>query len=388
MAGWDSLGKLLGGGADTTAAYQKGQTRAAQLEGLIADAKVKRSKAAALDNMAGALVKLDMPADLATVLAAGYNPEHLSGYMGDVQAQGFRGDAASRALAGDWGGANAALMGVASGPQQLAKVEGQNLLGNVFLEGGGDVSTTDQGRASIRQHDASAAASRASAANSYASASRTRQATGIDAAEFGLKQAGRWNPGGANGANAAGDKPLPIGALKELLGIEDAMGSAQVMNDIIQKHTGRLADGSLKISPLNALLAKGRTAVGQSTQNDVALNEWDADKTKIVNESLRLNKGVQTEGDAQRAANELMSANDAATASRALRRLAELNRAAVELQQRKAALVNSNYGRGTGSSSAEQAFLGPVQAAPVQRATNPTTGQILELRNGQWVPAR
>lgn len=27
-------------------------------------------------------------------------------------------------------------------------------------------------------------------------------------------------------------------------------------------------------------------------------------------------------------------------------------------------------------------------AAPVQRATNPTTGQILELRNGQWVPAQ
>lgn len=144
MAGWQDFGKLLGGGVNTTDAYQRGQTKAAQLEQLIADAKVKRSKAAALDNMAGALVKLDMPADLATVLAAGYNPEQLSGYMGDVQAQRFRGDAASRALAGDWDGANAALMGVASGPQQLAKVEGQNLLDNVFLTGGGGITTTDQ----------------------------------------------------------------------------------------------------------------------------------------------------------------------------------------------------------------------------------------------------
>jgi len=389
MAGWDELGRVLAGGVNTTAAYQQGATRAAQLEGLIAQARIKKSEADTRANLPGALTKLDAPADLATLFAAGIDPRQLSGYTGDVQEQGFRGDAASRALAGDWSGANAALMGVANGPQQLAKIEGQNLLGNVFLEGGGGISTTEQGRSSMAADAARARASDASAANSYASASRTRQATGIDAAEFGMKRAGQWNPGGASSAAGAGQKPLPVGALKELLGVEEALGSTQVMSDIIQKHTGRLNDGSLQISPLNAALAWGRTKVGQATGGDVAINEWEADKTKLVNESLRLNKGVQTEGDAQRAVAELMGANDGATASRALRRLAELNARAVELQQRKAGLINENYGRAAGPSSAADAFSGALPAAaPVQRATNPTTGQVLELRNGQWVPAR
>lgn len=204
MAGWDELGRVLGGGLNTEAAYQRGQTRAAQLEGLIAQARIKKSEADARANLPGALTKLDAPADLATLFAAGIDPRQLSGYTGDVQEQGFRGDAASRALAGDWGGANAALMGIANGPQQLAKIEGQNLLSNVFLEGGGDVSTTEQGRSGMAADAARARASDASAANSYASAARTRQATGIDAAEFGMKRTGQWNPGGKTSGSGGG----------------------------------------------------------------------------------------------------------------------------------------------------------------------------------------
>lgn len=204
MAGWEELGRVLGGGLNTEAAYQRGQTRAAQLEGLIAQARIKKSEADARANLPGALTKLDAPADLATLFAAGIDPRQLSGYTKEVQEQGFRGDAASRALAGDWGGANAALMGVASGPQQLAKIEGQNLLSNVFLEGGGGISATEQGRADIRQSDASAAASRASAANSYASADSTRRRAALAENQFALQRAGQWNLGGAGGGAAGG----------------------------------------------------------------------------------------------------------------------------------------------------------------------------------------
>ena len=107
----------------------------------------------------------------------------------------------------------------------------------------------------------------------------------------------------------------------------------------------------------------------------------------------------ETKPDAKRRSSGRITLSDVAkaaevspiTASRALRRLAELNTRAVELQQRKAGLINDNYGRATGPSTASDVFYGaaPVPAAaPVQRATNPTTGQVLELRNGQWVPAR
>ncbi len=203
MAGWDELGRALAGGMNTDDAYMRGQSRAAQVDRLIADARIKKSEAEARANMPGALVKLNAPADLATLFAAGIDPRQLSGYTGDLQEQGFRGDAASRALAGDWGGANAALMGIANGPQQLAKIEGQNLLGNVFLEGGGGVTTTEQGRASIAANAARARASDASAASSYASADSTRRRAAIAENQFALQRAGQWNPGGAGGGDAA-----------------------------------------------------------------------------------------------------------------------------------------------------------------------------------------
>lgn len=149
---------------------------------------------------------------------------------------------------------------------------------------------------------------------------------------------------GRDGA-AAGAKPLPTAALKELLGVEDAMGAAQNVSSMIKKHSERMADGSLVVGPVDSIGAQFRTRLGMSNANDVNLNEYRADLTKIVNESLRLNSGVQTEGDAQRAANELMDANDPATAARALRRLQEYNTRAIDLQKRKAELVRRNYGQ-------------------------------------------
>lgn len=381
-----SLGEALaGGGSRDERAYQGGQTRAAQLASLLAGAQIKRDEAMARDQLQasiGGVVADPAQANLlATALRGGFDPTKISGYTGAAQEQGFRGDAVTRALAGDWAGANANLVGVANGPIELAAIQGQNLINNRLLPGGGGVSTTEQGRAGMLADAARARASDASAANSFASAARTRQAMGIDGAQFALQRAGQWNPAGKN---AGGNSPLPVSALRELLGVEDALGGTQVLADIISKNAQRLADGSLQVSPTSSLLARGRTLAGIATPGDVNYNEWQADLTKIVNESLRLNKGVQTEGDAQRAANELMSANDPATAAAALKRLAGFNQQAVELQQRKAALINSNYGRTASPGampSAVEAFGGgaapaPVPAAPARRRFNPATGRI------------
>lgn len=378
-----SLGEALaGGGSRDERAYQGGQTRAAQLAQLLAGAQIKRDEAMARDQLQasiGGVVADPAQANLlATALRGGFDPTKITGYTGATQEQGFRGDAVTRALAGDWAGANANLVGLANGPVELASIQGQNLINNRLLPGGGGVITTDQGRASIAADAARARASDASAASSFASAARTRQAMGIDGAQFALQRAGQWNPGGKN---AGGASPLPVSALKELLGVEDALGGTQVLADIISKNARRLADGSLQVSPTSSLLARGRTLAGIATPGDVNYNEWQADLTKIVNESLRLNKGVQTEGDAQRAANELMSANDPATAAAALKRLAGFNQQAVELQQRKAALINGNYGRSASPAampSAVEAFGGA--AAPSAMAPNsPAPGTV---RNG------
>lgn len=382
--GWASLGQAFaGGGAGQHRAYQAGQTRAAQLATLLAGAQIKRDEAMARDQFQASLGDAGYAPEQASLLAnafrAGFNPTQLSGYRGDVQEQDFRQGAVARSLAGDFGGGNAYLMGVANGPVELAAIQGQNLINNRLLPGGGGVSTTDQGRASIAADAARARASDASAASSYATAAKTRQAMALDGQQHALSVAGQWNPGGKN---AGGSSPLPVSALKELLGVEDALGGTQVLADIISKNAQRLADGSLRVSPTSSLLARGRTFAGIATPGDVNYNEWQADLTKIVNESLRLNKGVQTEGDAQRAANELMSANDPATAAAALKRLAGFNQQAVELQQRKAALINGNFGRATSPGampSAVEAFGGgavAAPAAPARRRFNPATGRI------------
>ncbi len=164
---------------------------------------------AGLEGLGDSLIRMGFDPEMAGGMAglgrAGLNPTQFTGARGDLQEQGFRQDAVGDALAGNWNGANANLMGVARGPVQLATVEGQNLLGNRLLEGGGAVSTTEQGQANIGAAAARARASDASAASSYASAARTRQGAGIDATKFGLQRDGKWNPdGSAGGSGRAG----------------------------------------------------------------------------------------------------------------------------------------------------------------------------------------
>ncbi len=384
--GWASLGQAFaGGGAGQERAYQAGQTRAAQLATLLAGAQIKRDEAMARDQFQASLADAGYTPEQASVLSnafrAGFNPTQLSGYRGDLQEQDFRQGAVARALAGDFGGGNAYLMGVANGPVELAAIQGQNLINNRLLPGGGGINTTEQGRAGMLADAARARASDASAASSFASAARTRQAMGIDGAQFALQRAGQWNPGGKT---AGGTSPLPVGALKELLGVEEALGATQVLGDIIGKNRNRLTNGTLDVGPGARIAGRIRTGLNMSNANDVNITELNADKTKIVNESLRLNKGVQTEGDAIRAGEELMAANDAQTLKRAFDRLEEINQRAIQLQQRKAALINGNYGRGASPGampSAVEAFGGgdapvPVSPVPARRRFNPATGRI------------
>ena len=399
MAGWDELGRTIGRSGNTTDAYQRGQTKAAQLEGLISQARVKRAEADAIANAPGALVKLGLPADLATVLQAGWDPTKLSGYSGDMQEQGFRGDAASRALAGDWGGANAALMGVASGPQQLAKIESQNLLGNVFLEGGGGVTTTDQGRAGMAANAAQARASDASAANSYASAARTRQATGIDSAEFGMKRAGQWNPDGATKSAAAVGRALSAPTINKLT--SDAEKAALLTNlsgSFQEDYAGNGMGGQFENIAGRLGWTGGMT--GATPGQAEWWQQYDRNKNVIRNElfGAALTPSEQAEFDKA-------DINPNMSPAIIKKNLATQHRVLEEGLRRQARVwAAQGYNQdalraATGLEDFTPAPLPPAGdvfsgAAPtpgavtVPRATNPATGQVLELRNGQWVPAR
>ena len=168
------LSRLIQGGMDLASAFGRGNSAysrsmmdTARMEGLVLDAAQKRREMMARRGLGGAIEALGGPRDLAALFELGIAPTKLSGYQGDMQEQGFRSDAATRATSGDWDGANAALMGVANGPQQLATVEGQNLLANRFLAGANGVTTTEQGRAGMAADAARARASDALLTNTW-----------------------------------------------------------------------------------------------------------------------------------------------------------------------------------------------------------------------------
>jgi len=238
--GWGDLGAaLLGNGQGTTQAYQKGQENAARLGLLLANAQKATDERMAADNRQAKISAAGYAPEqadlLANLFAGGIDPRQLSGYAGDVQEQGFRGNSVASALAGDWGGANANLMGVANGPVDLASVQGQNLINNRLLPGGGGISTTEQGQAGIGADKARAVASYASANSSNASAQAALGRLAIARGQYDLEREGNWAPGrnyakatsGAGAAsegerNASGFYQRMVAANSELKNLTDA----------------------------------------------------------------------------------------------------------------------------------------------------------------------
>jgi len=83
--------------------------------------------------------------------------------------------------------------------------------------------------------------------------------------------------------------------------------------------------GDIKFGLKDRASIAARSALGSNDPDVVARNDFERFKTRLVNESLRLNKGTQTEGDAQRSIKELQGAESAVDAAKAINTLAEIN---------------------------------------------------------------
>jgi hypothetical protein len=154
-------------------------------------------------------------------------------------------------------------------------------------------------------------------------------------------------PGGpADPANKpqAQDKPLPVAALRLQLEAQEALSVAEGLDGQLSKYEGMIADGSLDLGPVDNVASQARNALGLSSPNSRNFADFRAALEKMRNDSLRLNKGVQTEGDAQRAWNELTaSINDPQVVKQRLATIRDLNKRAIQLQQEKMRAIESNY---------------------------------------------
>jgi len=138
---------------------------------------------------------------------------------------------------------------------------------------------------------------------------------------------------------------LPTPALKLQQEELDAIGTASSINADLGGIAKQIDDGKLDLSPTNNLVGSARNIIGISNENSRNLASFKSTLEKLRNDSLRLNKGVQTEGDAQRAWNELVAnINDKGVVKQRLAEIQKINERAVNLRKMNVDSIRGNFG--------------------------------------------
>jgi len=145
-------------------------------------------------------------------------------------------------------------------------------------------------------------------------------------------------------ADEAANKPLrPDLAKDEEIDYKtasEARNLAVEANDYVNS----IKAGNIKFGLKDRASIAARSAFGSNDADVIARNDFERFKTRLVNESLRLNKGTQTEGDAQRSIKELQSAESEVDAAKAINTLAELNARKVSDAQKSIERRRTNAG--------------------------------------------
>lgn len=266
----------------------------------------------------------DDPALVALLRAGGGNADQLAAAVGKRQEQGFRGNAVERAASGDWTGANAQLVGVANGPVRVNDIDSGYQL-NPYDQGAPIVATGET------LADIALAAARAGQADAAAGANRALEERRRDEIA---------NPDRYRSDGGAGGKPLPAG------------------------------DSRLLTSEI---LARIPTGVGYS----------EADLAAAVGRAEQLRAGGMPIGTAAATAFDEIFGLDAKPVTPT--KTAGLSDGLIDW------LTGAQVPTGEPARLERRPAPAPaVPAAPAApvRARNPNTGEVVELRNGQWVPVQ
>lgn len=141
-------------------------------------------------------------------------------------------------------------------------------------------------------------------------------------------------------------EPLPMQALKAQNDALDAIGLASGINADLGSFADQIDTGKLQLGLGENLVSAGRNFVGKSDENSRNYASFRSTLEKLRNDTLRLNNGVQTEGDATRAWHELLAnINDQELVRQRLGEIQRINERAVELQKQKISSIRSNYGK-------------------------------------------
>ncbi len=140
------------------------------------------------------------------------------------------------------------------------------------------------------------------------------------------------------------NKPLPAAALKMQDEALSAYGAAGNIQTSLDSKLKQMEEGKLKFGPVSNVTNKAMNAAGMSSEESRNYASFMSDLERLRNESLRLNTGVQTDGDAQRAWNELFqNINDTDLVKQRIQEIKSINARGSELQRLRIDGVRSNY---------------------------------------------
>lgn len=126
-------------------------------------------------------------------------------------------------------------------------------------------------------------------------------------------------------AETARNKPLPSYLAKDEEADYGTATAATNLASDANNFIGRIKSGEIKFGLKDRASIRTRQAFGSNDPDVLAREDYDKFLKVLTNESLRLNKGTQTEGDAVRAAKELESSESPQAAAAAMRRLVDIN---------------------------------------------------------------
>lgn len=185
------------------------------------------------------------------------------------------------------------------------------------------------------------------------------------------------------------NKPMPVGALKMQEDGLEKLTTATGINSQLSTIRGQIKDGALSFGPVTNLVNQGLNAAGASTESSRNFANFRVTLEKLRNDSLRLNTGVQTDGDAQREWNALFqNINDTKWVAQRLEAIEGINARGAELQKLKVDAVRGNYGRepldfsrydqaGSAPAAAQQPAQAPRAAQPA--ATGAKTATLADI---------
>lgn len=191
----------------------------------------------------------------------------------------------------------------------------------------------------------------------------------------------RNRDGAVTPVGGQGGDGLSAGQQKQVEGYYQEIAGLDNIDAELGRFAGMIESGALNLSPVSNTIGGVRNALGVSDENSRNLAEFRSTLERVRNDSLRLNSGVQTEGDAQRAWKELLdNVNDPRLVQQQLRRIQGINARARQFRQQR---INALEG---GSRQRPTQGQGSGQPAPQTRRRDNVGTQENPIRLNEQSP--